>query len=111
METNTNTNAAAWPMRIELRSPDSWAAAVFGIDANRENGDAVGWRMLEGRWIEVDSADDAEDVADYIVRDSFALGEASGARRAVMRDDADRIGRMAANRARIERAADRGGDA
>ena len=107
METNTNKNA--WPVRIELRSEDSVYAAELAADVNRENGDAVGWRVLSGRWIEVDSIDDADDLGDYIHREAelLELGDsdryidtASPDRAIAMHRDASSIFRAAARNAR-----------
>jgi len=96
METNTNTNA--WPMRIELRTYHSADAARFGIDVNAENGDAVGWRIPCYRVIEIDSADDAADVADYIRREADAMVDDDHphtvAVRAKMHADANALGRI-----------------
>jgi len=100
--TNTNTNTAAWPMRIELRSYYSVDAALFGIDVNAENGNAVGWRMPCYPVIEIDSADDAADVADYIRREADVIArddtDSGRAARVKMYADADMIERAAARR-------------
>lgn len=105
METNTNTNTAAWPMRIELRAYHSADAARFGIDVNAENGDAVGWRIPCYRVIEIDSADDAADVADYIRREADAMADDDHPHTIAVR------AKMLADADAIERASDREGDA
>jgi len=89
-------------MRIELRSYYSVDAALFGIDVNAENGNAVGWRMPCYPVIEIDSADDAADVADYIRREADVIardgGEHAPTVRVKMYADADMIERAAARR-------------
>lgn len=104
METNTNTNTNPWPMRIEMRTMDSIDAAEFGIDVNAEIGETVGWRVLPNRRIEVDSRDDARDVAGYIRREADLVPEdRSAAHRETVRA-------MYADADTIERAADRRGE-
>lgn len=102
METNKRTNA--WPMRIELDTVDAVYAAEFGIDVNAERGETVGWRVLPGRWIEVDSIDDAYDLAGYVRREAESAwihgDPAREELQAAMHADADLVERAAARNAR-----------
>ena len=64
-----------WPKRLELSTHWSVSAVEFAIGVNAENGEAVGFRMVDLFTLEVDSADAAGDCADYILREAETLSD------------------------------------
>ena len=67
METNTNTDTNDCP-RWRL-CEDSIDAIEFALSVNAENGEEVGFRLVDGTHLEADSPEDARDAADYIERE------------------------------------------
>ena len=105
METNTNTNTntdtnANYRPRWGL-CEGSLDAIEWALGVNAENGEEVGFRLVEdagGTRLEADSPHDALDAADYIEREADLAADMEDTDTAElddMRDDMRRIRRVA----------------